>query len=68
MTSSQIEVLKDQIIEHVMNNDPDYEAEYDHRMERWCFYCGAYDKPREGLTHEADCVWMKGQILKGLEK
>jgi len=64
MTRSEIDAIKDEIIKHVMENDPDYEAEYAGRMERWCFYCGAYHEPRKGITHDKNCVWIKSQILK----
>ena len=51
--------LKDEIIKWIKDCDPDYESEYAGRMERWCFFCGAYNEPRKGTSHKKECLWFR---------
>jgi hypothetical protein len=44
------------------------EQEYDGRIERWCFYCGKYQKPNEPESHKDGCLHIKALLIQSTTK
>lgn len=42
------------LLHEVAQMDPEYETEYAHRMETYCFFCDAY--LTDGGPHADDCL------------
>jgi len=50
-----MEAIEKKALDFIANN-MGKEEEYAGRIETWCFYCGAYQDPKEGIIHKKDCL------------